>query len=188
MIEGPGQHPLHLIELTSASKRRCATKAPFYTLGPLVTDIAPGYDHISSAIGAAMIGWYGGDMLCYVTCRSTSGSQRRRGARGRDCLQDRGPPADVARGRPGARDRDDALSRGRGRFDWNEQFRSPWTPSGPARSTMSRCRRYFRAPSSARCVGPKFCSMHITREIERKFGSETGYGEGGRAGGQITSL
>src|SRR5204863_346795 len=129
MIEGPGHIPLHLIEINVRKQKELCHEAPFYTLGPLVTDIAPGYDHISSAIGAAMIGWYGADMLCYVTCKEHLGLPNAEEVReGVIAYKIAAHAADIARGRVGARDRDDALSRARYAFDWNEQFRLSLDP------------------------------------------------------------
>src|SRR5207247_2382469 len=124
MIEGPGHIPMHLIEINVRKEKEICHEAPFYTLGPLVTDIAPGYDHITSAIGAAMIGWYGADMLCYVTRKEHLGLPNAEEVReGVIAYKIAAHAADIARGRAGARDRADALSRARFAFDWNGQFR-----------------------------------------------------------------
>ncbi|MGH7647013.1 MAG: phosphomethylpyrimidine synthase ThiC, partial [Gemmatimonadaceae bacterium] len=121
MVEGPGHIPMHEIEMNVRKQKDICLEAPFYTLGPLVTDIAPGYDHITSAIGAAMIGWYGADMLCYVTPKEHLGLPNAEDVRqGVIAYKIAAHAADIARGRPGARDRDDALSRARYAFDWNE--------------------------------------------------------------------
>jgi phosphomethylpyrimidine synthase len=158
MIEGPGHIPMHLIEINVRKEKEICHEAPFYTLGPLVTDVAPGYDHITSAIGAAMIGWYGADMLCYVTRKEHLG------------LPNAAHAADIARGRAGARDRDDALSRARYRFDWNEQFRLSLDPARARElHDESLPAEYFKSAEFCAMCGPKFCSMHITREIERKL-------------------
>src|SRR5438876_4083823 len=176
MIEGPGHIPLHLIEINVRKQKALCHEAPFYTLGPLVTDIAPGYDHISSAIGAAMIGWYGADMLCYVTCKEHLGLPNAAEVReGVIAYKIAAHAADVARGRPGARDRDDALSRARFGFDWNEQFRLALDPErARALHDESLPAEYFKSTEFCAMCGPKFCSMHITREIERKFGKDAG--------------
>ncbi|PYO39082.1 MAG: thiamine biosynthesis protein ThiC [Gemmatimonadetes bacterium] len=176
MIEGPGHIPLHLIEINVRKQKALCHEAPFYTLGPLVTDIAPGYDHISSAIGAAMIGWYGADMLCYVTCKEHLGLPNAAEVReGVIAYKIAAHAADVARGRPGARDRDDALSRARFGFDWNEQFRLALDPErARALHDESLPAEYFKSAEFCAMCGPKFCSMHITREIERKFGKDAG--------------
>ena len=129
MVEGPGHIPMHQIEMNVRKQKEICHGAPFYTLGPLVTDIAPGYDHITSAIGAAMIGWYGADMLCYVTPKEHLGLPNAEDVRqGVIAYKIAAHAADIARGRPGATDRDDALSRARYTFDWNEQFRLSLDP------------------------------------------------------------
>jgi len=176
MIEGPGHIPLHLIEINVRKQKELCHEAPFYTLGPLVTDIAPGYDHISSAIGAAMIGWYGADMLCYVTCKEHLGLPNAEEVReGVIAYKIAAHAADIARGRPGARDRDDALSRARFGFDWNEQFRLALDPDRARQlHDESLPAEYFKSAEFCAMCGPKFCSMHITREIERKFGKDAG--------------
>ena len=123
MIEGPGHIPMDQIELQVKKENEMCYEAPFYTLGPLVTDIAPGYDHITSAIGAAMIGWHGASMLCYVTPKEHLGLPNADDVRqGVIAYKIAAHAADVARHRPGARDRDDALSYARFLFDWNKQF------------------------------------------------------------------
>ena len=123
MIEGPGHIPLDQIKLQVDKEIELCYEAPFYTLGPLVTDIAPGYDHITSAIGAAMIGWHGAAMLCYVTPKEHFGLPNKDDVRqGIIAYKIAAHAADVARHRPGARDRDDALSYARFLFDWNKQF------------------------------------------------------------------
>src|SRR2546428_44870 len=147
-------------------------EAPFYTLGPLVTDVAPGYDHITSAIGAAMIGWFGADMLCYVTRKEHLGLPNPEEVReGVIAYKIAAHAADLARRRPAARDRDDALSRARYAFDWNEQFRLALDPER-ARELHDEAlpAEYFKSAEFCAMCGPKFCSMHITREIERKLG------------------
>jgi phosphomethylpyrimidine synthase len=172
MIEGPGHVPLHLIEENVRKQKEICHGAPFYTLGPLVTDIAPGYDHITSAIGAAMIGWYGADMLCYVTRKEHLGLPNAEEVReGVIAYKIAAHAADIARGRHGARDRDDALSRARFAFDWNEQFRLALDPDR-ARELHDEAlpADYFKSAEFCAMCGPKFCSMHITREITRKAG------------------
>src|SRR2546427_1390769 len=129
MIEGPGHIPMHQIEVNVRLEKELCHEAPFYTLGPLVTDVAPGYDHITSAIGAAMIGWFGADMLCYVTRKEHLGLPNPEEVReGVIAYKIAAHAADLARRRPAARDRDDALSRARYAFDWNEQFRLALDP------------------------------------------------------------
>jgi len=172
MIEGPGHIPMHQIELNVRLEKEICHEAPFYTLGPLVTDIAPGYDHITSAIGAAMIGWYGADMLCYVTRKEHLGLPNAEEVReGVIAYRIAAHAADIARRRPGVRDRDDALSRARYGFDWNEQFRLSLDPDR-ARELHDEAlpAEYFKSAEFCAMCGPKFCSMHITREIERSLG------------------
>jgi phosphomethylpyrimidine synthase len=147
-------------------------EAPFYTLGPLVTDVAPGYDHITSAIGAAMIGWFGADMLCYVTRKEHLGLPNAEEVReGVIAYKIAAHAANIARRRPGATERDDALSRARYAFDWNEQFRLALDPAR-ARELHDEAlpAEYFKSAEFCAMCGPKFCSMHITREIERSLG------------------
>ena len=173
MIEGPGHIPMHQIEVNVRLQKELCHEAPFYTLGPLVTDIAPGYDHITSAIGAAMIGWYGADMLCYVTRKEHLGLPNAEEVReGVIAYKIAAHAADLARRRPGARDRDDALSRARYGFDWNEQFRLSLDPER-ARSLHDESLpdEYFKSAEFCAMCGPKFCSMHLTREIERSLGT-----------------
>jgi phosphomethylpyrimidine synthase len=174
MIEGPGHIPLHLIEINVRKEKQICHEAPFYTLGPLVTDVAPGYDHITSAIGAALIGWHGADMLCYVTRKEHLGLPNAEEVReGVIAYKIAAHAADIARGRAGARDRDDALSRARYAFDWNEQFRLSLDPAR-ARELHDEAlpAEYFKSAEFCAMCGPKFCSMHITREIERNYGSQ----------------
>ena len=176
MIEGPGHIPMHQIEVNVRLEKELCHEAPFYTLGPLVTDVAPGYDHITSAIGAAMIGWFGADMLCYVTRKEHLGLPNPEEVReGVIAYKVAAHAADLARRRPDARDRDDALSRARYAFDWNEQFRLALDPER-ARELHDEAlpAEYFKSAEFCAMCGPKFCSMHITREIERKLARETG--------------
>ncbi|MBI1722902.1 MAG: phosphomethylpyrimidine synthase ThiC [Gemmatimonadetes bacterium] len=168
MIEGPGHIPMHEIERNVRLEQEWCHEAPFYTLGPLVTDVAPGYDHITSAIGAAMIGWYGASMLCYVTPKEHLGLPNKDDVReGVIAYKIAAHAADIARGRKGARDRDDALSRARFRFDWNEQFRLALDPDrARAYHDETLPAEYFKSAEFCSMCGPKFCSMHITRKIE----------------------
>ena len=174
MIEGPGHIPMHQIEANVRLEKELCHEAPFYTLGPLVTDIAPGYDHITSAIGAAMIGWYGADMLCYVTRKEHLGLPNAEEVReGVIAYKIAAHAADVARRRPAARDRDDALSRARFSFDWNEQFRLSLDPARARElHDESLPDEYFKSAEFCAMCGPKFCSMHLTREIERRYGAD----------------
>jgi phosphomethylpyrimidine synthase len=175
MIEGPGHIPMHQIEVNVRLEKEICHGAPFYTLGPLVTDIAPGYDHITSAIGAAMIGWYGADMLCYVTRKEHLGLPNAEEVReGVIAYKIAAHAADIARRRPGARDRDDALSHARYAFDWKEQFRLALDPDhARALHDESLPADYFKSAEFCAMCGPKFCSMHITKEIERKYAAPT---------------
>jgi phosphomethylpyrimidine synthase len=168
MVEGPGHIPMHEIEMNVRKQKEICLEASFYTLGPLVTDIAPGYDHITSAIGAAMIGWYGADMLCYVTPKEHLGLPNADDVRqGVIAYKIAAHSADIARGRKGARDRDDALSRARYAFDWNEQFRLSLDPER-AREYHDETlpAEYFKSAEFCAMCGPKFCSMHHSRTID----------------------
>jgi len=168
MIEGPGHIPMDQIELQVAKEKEICFEAPFYTLGPLVTDIAPGYDHITSAIGAAMIGWYGASMLCYVTPKEHLGLPNRDDVKaGIIAYKIAAHAADIARHRPGVRDRDDALSRARYRFDWKEQFALSLDPE-TARSMHDETlpEDGFKDAHFCSMCGPKFCSMNISAKVE----------------------
>jgi phosphomethylpyrimidine synthase len=168
MIEGPGHIPMDQIEMQVQKENEMCYEAPFYTLGPLVTDIAPGYDHITSAIGAAMIGWYGASMLCYVTPKEHLGLPNRDDVKaGIIAYKIAAHAADIARKRPGARDRDDALSRARYRFDWNQQFALSLDPE-TARSMHDETlpEEGFKDAHFCSMCGPKFCSMNISAKVE----------------------
>src|SRR5438552_1159412 len=171
MIEGPGHIPMHQIEVNVRLEKELCHEAAFYTLGPLVTDVAPAYDHSTSAIGAAMIGWFGADMLCYVTRKEHLGLPNAEEVReGVIAYKIAAHAADIARRRPAARDRDDALSRARFAFDWNEQFRLALDPDRARElHDESLPAEYFKSAEFCAMCGPKFCSMHITREITRKL-------------------
>lgn len=165
MIEGPGHVPMDQLEMNVRKQQELCHGAPFYTLGPLVTDIAPGYDHITSAIGAAMVGWYGSSLLCYVTPKEHLGLPNAEDVRqGIIAYKIAAHAADVARHRPGARDRDDALSRARFSFDWNKQFELSLDPER-AREYHDEALPAAGYKSAAFCsmCGPKFCSMHISQ-------------------------
>ena len=168
MVEGPGHIPMHQIEQNVRLEQQWCHEAPFYTLGPLVTDVAPGYDHITSAIGAALIGWYGASMLCYVTPKEHLGLPNCQDVReGVIAYRIAAHAADIARGRKGSRDRDDALSRARFKFDWNEQFRLSLDPDrARAYHDETLPAEYFKSAEFCSMCGPKFCSMHVTRQIE----------------------
>ena len=167
MIEGPGHVPMHLIKMNVDKERELCHEAPFYVLGPLVTDIAPGYDHITSAIGAAIAGEAGAAMLCYVTPKEHLGLPNKDDVRqGVIAYKIAAHAADVARGRAGARDRDDALSRARYAFDWNEQFRLSLDPETAKRMHDETLPQdVFKSAKFCSMCGPKFCSMRITQDI-----------------------
>jgi phosphomethylpyrimidine synthase len=172
MIEGPGHIPMDQIKLQVDKEMELCHEAPFYTLGPLVTDIAPGYDHITSAIGAAMIGWHGASMLCYVTPKEHLGLPNRDDVRqGVIAYKIAAHAADVARHRPGARDRDDALSYARFLFDWNKQFELSLDPD-TARSMHDETLPddYYKDAKFCAMCGPKFCSMNTTQVLEKHLG------------------
>ena len=162
MIEGPGHIPLDQIEMQVVKEREMCYEAPFYTLGPLVTDIAPGYDHITSAIGAAMIGWHGASMLCYVTPKEHLGLPNREDVKqGIIAYKIAAHAADIARHRPGARDRDDELSRARYSFDWNRQFELSLDPdTARAMHDETLPEEGFKEAAFCSMCGPKFCSMN----------------------------
>ncbi len=168
MIEGPGHIPMQQIEMNVRKEKELCHEAPFYTLGPLVTDIAPGYDHITSAIGAAMIGWYGADMLCYVTPKEHLGLPNAEDVRqGVIAYKIAAHAADIARGRTGSRDPDDALSHARYAFDWNEQFRLSLDPERAQEyHDEALPAEYFKSAEFCAMCGPKFCSMHHSRTID----------------------
>src|ERR1022692_1146773 len=168
MIEGPGHIPMDQIQMQVEKEKEMCYEAPFYTLGPLVTDFAPGYDHITSAIGAAMIGWYGASMLCYVTPKEHLGLPNRDDVKaGIIAYKIAAHAADIARHRPGARDRDDELSRARYRFDWNRQFELSLDPE-TARSMHDETLpdEGFKDAHFCSMCGPKFCSMNISAKVE----------------------
>jgi phosphomethylpyrimidine synthase len=165
MIEGPGHVPMDQLEMNVRLQQRYCHEAPFYTLGPLVTDVAPGYDHITSAIGAAMVGWYGSSLLCYVTPKEHLGLPNDEDVRnGVIAYKIAAHAADVARGRRGARDRDDALSRARFSFDWNQQFALSLDPE-TARKMHDETLPdgFYKDAKFCSMCGPKFCSMRITQ-------------------------
>jgi phosphomethylpyrimidine synthase len=172
MNEGPGHIPMDQIQLQVEKEIEMCHEAPFYTLGPLVTDIAPGYDHITSAIGAAMIGWYGASMLCYVTPKEHLGLPNREDVKaGIIAYRIAAHAADVARRRPGARDRDDELSRARYRFDWNRQFELSLDPeTARAMHDETLPESGFKDAHFCSMCGPKFCSMNISARAEAAAG------------------
>jgi phosphomethylpyrimidine synthase len=167
MNEGPGHVPMHLIKENMEKQLEWCDEAPFYTLGPLTTDVAPGYDHITSAIGAAMIGWYGTAMLCYVTPKEHLGLPDRNDVKtGVITYKIAAHAADLAKGHPGARDRDDAVSRARFDFRWEDQFNLSLDPD-TARSFHDQTLPKDAHKTAHFCsmCGPKFCSMRISQEL-----------------------
>jgi phosphomethylpyrimidine synthase len=178
MIEGPGHIPMHLIQVNMEKELGECLEAPFYTLGPLTTDIAPGYDHITSAIGAAMIGWYGCAMLCYVTPKEHLGLPNREDVRaGVIAYRIAAHAADLAKGHPGAQARDNALSKARFEFRWEDQFNLSLDPE-TAREYHDETLPAAGAKAAHFCsmCGPRFCSMHITQEV-RDFAARQGLSE-----------
>jgi len=167
MVEGPGHVPMHMIKENMEKQLEACDEAPFYTLGPLTTDIAPGYDHITSAIGAAMIGWYGCAMLCYVTPKEHLGLPNRKDVKdGVITYKLAAHAADLAKGHPGAQYRDNALSKARFEFRWEDQFNLSLDPD-TAREFHDETLPADGAKVAHFCsmCGPKFCSMKITQEI-----------------------
>lgn len=178
MIEGPGHIPMHLIKENVDRERAVCQEAPFYTLGPLVTDIAPGYDHITSAIGAALIGWYGAAMLCYVTPKEHLGLPDKDDVRdGVIAYRIAAHAADLAKGHPGAQLRDDVLSKARFEFRWNDQFNLALDPE-KARQFHDETLPAEAAKLAHFCsmCGPRFCSMQITQEV-REYAAQKGINE-----------
>ena len=167
MIEGPGHVPMDQIQMQVEKEKELCYEAPFYTLGPLVTDFAPGYDHITSAIGAAMIGWYGASMLCYVTPKEHLGLPNKEDVKqGLIAYRIAAHAADIARHRPGARDRDDELSRARFSFDWRKQFELSLDPeTAEAMHDETLPEDGFKDAHFCSMCGPKFCSMNISSKV-----------------------
>jgi phosphomethylpyrimidine synthase len=167
MIEGPGHVPMHMIQANMDKQLECCDEAPFYTLGPLTTDIAPGYDHITSGIGAAMIGWFGCAMLCYVTPKEHLGLPNKEDVKvGIITYKLAAHAADLAKGHPGARYRDDMLSKARFEFRWEDQFNLGLDPE-TARAYHDETLPKDSAKVAHFCsmCGPKFCSMKISQEV-----------------------
>ncbi len=176
MVEGPGHVPMHKIKVNMDKQLEVCGEAPFYTLGPLTTDIAPGYDHITSGIGAAMIGWFGTAMLCYVTPREHLGLPDRDDVKeGVITYKIAAHAADLAKGHPAAQVRDDALSRARFEFRWDDQFNISLDPD-TARELHDETLPKDAHKSAHFCsmCGPKFCSMEITQKL-RDFAKQEGY-------------
>src|SRR5689334_7553577 len=168
MIEGPGHVPLDKIKEQVDKEVEYCFGAPFYTHGPLVTDIAPGYDHITSAIGAALIGWHGASMLCYVTPKEHLGLPNAKDVKdGMIAYKIAAHAADIARHRPGARDRDDAISYARYTFDWEKQFELSLDPE-TARSMHDETLAddYYKEAKFCSMCGPKFCSMNYSSKVD----------------------
>jgi phosphomethylpyrimidine synthase len=178
MNEGPGHVPMHMIEENMAKQLEWCGEAPFYTLGPLTTDIAPGYDHITSGIGAAMIGWYGCAMLCYVTPKEHLGLPNKKDVKdGVIAYKIAAHAADLAKGHPGAQYRDNALSKARFEFRWEDQFNLSLDPI-TAREFHDETLPQEGAKTAHFCsmCGPHFCSMKITEDV-RKYAAEQGIAE-----------
>lgn len=181
-IEGPGHVPMHMIKENMDKQLECCDEAPFYTLGPLTTDIAPGYDHITSGIGAAMIAWYGCAMLCYVTPKEHLGLPNKDDVKtGIITYKIAAHAADLAKGHPGAQLRDDALSKARFEFRWEDQFNLGLDPD-TARAFHDETLPKESAKVAHFCsmCGPKFCSMKITQEV-RQYAKENGLTDEQRA-------
>jgi len=175
MIEGPGHVPMHLIKENMDRQLEVCHEAPFYTLGPLTTDVAPGYDHITSAIGAAMIGWFGTAMLCYVTPKEHLGLPNKKDVKdGVIAYKIAAHAADIAKGHPRAREWDDAISKARFEFRWEDQFNLSLDPD-TAREFHDETLPAEGAKVAHFCsmCGPKFCSMKITQEV-REYAAQQG--------------
>ena len=178
MIEGPGHVPMHLIKENMELQLKYCDEAPFYTLGPLTTDIAPGYDHITSAIGAAMIGWYGRAMLCYVTPKEHLGLPDKDDVKdGIITYKIAAHAADLAKGHPGAQIRDNALSKARFEFRWEDQFNLSLDPD-KAQQFHDETLPQDGAKVAHFCsmCGPHFCSMKITQDV-REYAANQGVAE-----------
>jgi phosphomethylpyrimidine synthase len=169
MIEGPGHIPMHLVKMNVEKERELCHEAPFYVLGPLVTDVAPGYDHITSAIGAALAAEAGAAMLCYVTPKEHLGLPNKDDVRqGVIAYKIAAHAGDIARGRRNARKRDDELSKARFEFDWNRQFDLSLDPETARRmhdETLPQ--EVFKSAKFCSMCGPKFCSMRITQDVRK---------------------
>jgi phosphomethylpyrimidine synthase len=175
MNEGPGHIPMHMIKENMEKQLEWCGEAPFYTLGPLTTDIAPGYDHITSAIGAAMIGWYGCAMLCYVTPKEHLGLPNKKDVKdGVIAYKIAAHAADLAKGHPGAQHRDNAVSKARFEFRWEDQFNLALDPE-TAREFHDETLPQEGAKTAHFCsmCGPHFCSMRITEDV-RRYAAEKG--------------
>ncbi len=174
MIEGPGHIPMNLIQMNVEMEQEICHGAPFYTLGPIVTDVAPGYDHITAAIGAAIAAWYGASLLCYVTPKEHLGLPGSDDVRnGVIASKIAAHAADIARGKKGARDRDDEISRARYAFDWERQFELALDPE-TARSMHDEALpdEVFKSAEFCSMCGPAFCAMRISQALERLAGAK----------------
>ncbi len=182
MIEGPGHVPMHKIKVNMEKQLKECGEAPFYTLGPLTTDIAPGYDHITSAVGAAMIGWFGTAMLCYVTPKEHLGLPDREDVKtGVIAYRIAAHAADLAKGHPAARLRDDALSRARFDFRWEDQFNLSLDPDTARKfhdETLPK--DSHKVAHFCSMCGPKFCSMQITQDLRKEAEAMAGMAEKSR--------
>ncbi|VTU02722.1 thiamine biosynthesis protein : Phosphomethylpyrimidine synthase OS=Singulisphaera acidiphila (strain ATCC BAA-1392 / DSM 18658 / VKM B-2454 / MOB10) GN=thiC PE=3 SV=1: ThiC [Gemmataceae bacterium] len=172
MIEGPGHIPMHLVKMNIEKERELCYDAPFYVLGPLVTDIAPGYDHITSAIGAALAAQAGASMLCYVTPKEHLGLPNKDDVRqGVIAYKIAAHAGDIARGRKNVRQRDDELSKARFEFDWNRQFELSLDPETARRMHDETLPQdVFKSAKFCSMCGPKFCSMRITQDVRKLAG------------------
>jgi phosphomethylpyrimidine synthase len=181
MIEGPGHVPMHKIKANMEEQLKHCHEAPFYTLGPLTTDIAPGYDHITSAIGAAMIGWFGTAMLCYVTPKEHLGLPDRQDVKdGVIAYKIAAHAADLAKGHPGAQEWDDALSRARFEFRWEDQFNLGLDPETARKyhdETLPK--EAMKTAHFCSMCGPKFCSMKISQDIRRDAAAQNDVADAG---------
>ena len=182
MIEGPGHVPMHMIKANMDEQLKHCDEAPFYTLGPLTTDIAPGYDHITSGIGAAQIGWYGCAMLCYVTPKEHLGLPNRDDVKsGVITYKISAHAADLAKGHPGAQQRDDALSKARFEFRWEDQFNLSLDPdTARAFHDETMPKESGKVAHFCSMCGPKFCSMKITQDV-RDYAKEHGLDDESKA-------
>ncbi len=189
MIEGPGHVPMQLIQENMDKQLKICKEAPFYTLGPLTTDIAPGYDHITSAIGAAMIGWYGCAMLCYVTPKEHLGLPNKKDVKdGVIAYKIAAHAADLAKGHPAAQLRDNALSQARFEFRWQDQFNLSLDPD-TARDFHDETLPSENAKAAHFCsmCGPKFCSMRISKDI-RDYAAEQEKGVGSESSAELVEI
>jgi len=174
MIEGPGHVPVHMIEENMKRQLKECSEAPFYTLGPVITDIAPGYDHFASAVGATMIGWYGCALLCYVTPKEHLGLPNREDVKeGVITFKIAAHAADLAKGHPGAQSRDNAMSQARYEFRWEDQFNLALDPEKSRKfHTEATQRKEGDEENFCSMCGPNFCSMKISQEVQKATAGE----------------